>query len=89
MKKLKDYIGNYYIKFNNDNEYNKLVPLLNKLNRSNSPWRLAGKDYPVCSENFFYIDMKRDCFIYEEQLRDGFQIIEALKFLQSTDYYFY
>lgn len=33
--------------------------------------------------------MKRDCFIYEEELRDGFQIIEALKFLQSTDYYFY
>lgn len=55
MKKLKDYIGNYYIKFNNDNEYNKLVPLLNKLNRSNSSWRLAVEDYPVCSENFFIL----------------------------------
>ena len=88
MKELKDY--NYtetLIRFNSDQEYNLLVPLLNKLD---SGWRKASKTYCVYKDDYRYINMKHYCFEYSDIEKEDYEIVDASDFiLIKQDYYFY
>ncbi len=92
MKKLEDYKNTKtYIKFNSDEQYNLLVPLLNEHFKSDgvSIWKYASKNYGVMEEGYQYIDMAGNCFEISENLNPNFKVINASEFLNRLNYYFY